>query len=418
VRSSGASALAGMTAAALLASLLSACASGPTSEPAEAASQHASASASGSVAPNGSGSPTPAPVKPVSLTSNVEDGGTRVKVDTLVSVKAAGGTITKVTLTYRGRDRWGRPVKGQVNGAFSKDRTRWTANERLEPNFSYVLAMTGKNSASAVIKQSRSFLTHNLTLAEQTFPTIYPLPKSRVGIGMPVILTFDVPVTNRKEFEKNLHVTASPAQAGSWRWFSSREVHYRPKDYWRPGTKVSVRASINGVNAGGGIYGQQSASTSFTVGRSLITKIDLSAHKAKVYRNGKHIRTMPISAGKSGWQTRSGTKLIMDREYTHRMTNEMIGAQENYDLNVHYAMRITNSGEFLHAAPWNSGNFGRRNASHGCVGMSTGNARWLFDQVLIGDPVITTGSRRRVELGNGYADWNLSYAQYAKGSAL
>jgi hypothetical protein len=50
--------------------------------------------------------------------------------------------------------------------------------------------------------------------------------------------------------------------------------------------------------------------------------------------------------------------------------------------------------------------------------MSTGNARWLFDQVLIGDPVITTGSRRRVELGNGYADWNLSYAQYAKGSAL
>src|SRR5215217_5134945 len=377
-----------MTAAALLTSLLSACASEPTSAPAEAASQQASASASGSVSPNGSGSPSPAPVKPVSLTSNVEDGGTGVKVDTLVSVKAAGGTITKVTLTYRGRDRWGRPVKGKVNGALSKDRTRWTANERLEPNFSYVLAMAGKNSASAVIKQSRSFLTHNLTLAEQTFPTIYPLPKSRVGTGMPVILTFDVPVKNRKEFEKNLHVTASPAQAGSWRWFSSREVHYRPKDYWRPGTKVSVRASINGVNAGGGIYGQQSASTSFTVGRSLITKIDLSAHKAKVYRNGKHVRTIPISA------------------------------EENYDLNVHYAMRITNSGEFLHAAPWNSGNFGRRNASHGCVGMSTGNARWLFDQVLIGDPVITTGSRRRVELGNGYADWNLSYAQYAKGSAL
>src|SRR5215211_6871973 len=140
-----------MTAAALLTSLLSACASGPTSEPAEAASQQASAS--GSVAPTGSGPPTPAPVKPVSLTSNVADGGTGVNVDTLVSVKAAGGTITQVTLGYRGRDRWGRPVKGQVNGALSKDRTRWTANERLEPNFSYVLAMAGKNSASAVIKQ-------------------------------------------------------------------------------------------------------------------------------------------------------------------------------------------------------------------------------------------------------------------------
>jgi lipoprotein-anchoring transpeptidase ErfK/SrfK len=416
VRSSRASALAGVTLAAVVTTLLSACGSGPTPEPADAASQQASGSASAS--PSASRSPAPPPVKPVSLASNVEDGATGVKVDTLVWVKSAAGTISKVTLTYHGQDRWGRPVKGHVKGALSKDRTRWTASERLEPNSSYTLGMAGKNSASALVKRSRSFRTQNLTLAQQTFPTIYPLPRSRVGIGMPVILTFDVPVKNRKEFEKNLHVTASPAQAGSWRWFSSREAHYRPKSYWKPGTKVSVRASINGVNAGGGIYGQQSASTSFTVGRSLITKIDLSAHKAKVYRNGKHVRTIPISAGKSGWQTRSGTKLIMDREYTHRMTNEMIGAEENYDLKVHYAMRITNSGEFLHAAPWNSANFGRRNASHGCVGMSTGNARWLFNQVVIGDPVVTTGSRRRVEMGNGYADWNLSYAAYAKGSAL
>ena len=167
------------------------------------------------------GAPAPPPVKPVSLTSNVKDGATGVKVDTLVRVKAAAGTITKVTLTYRGQDRRGLTVKGQVAGAVSKDRTRWTATERLEPDFDYSLAMAGKNTASVVLKQSRSFRTHNLTLAQQTFPTLYPLSQSRVGVGMPVILTFDVPVQNRKEFEKNLHVTASPAQAGSWRWFSA-----------------------------------------------------------------------------------------------------------------------------------------------------------------------------------------------------
>jgi len=416
VCSSAAGALSGVTVAALLTSLLSACGSGPIREPADAASRQVPASASAS--PSASRAPAPPPVKPVSLASNVKDGATGVKVDTLVWVKATAGTIAKVTLTYRGKDRRSRTVNGHVDGVLSKDRTSWTANERLEPNFSYSLALAGKNTANAVVKQARSFRTHNLTLAQQTFPTIYPLPQSRVGIGMPVILTFDVPVKNRKEFEKNLHVTASPAQAGSWRWFSPREVHYRPKTYWKPGTKVTVHANINSVDAGGGIYGQNSTSTSFTVGRSLITKINLSTHTAKVYRNGTHVRTIPISAGKSGWQTRSGTKLIMDREYTHRMTNEMIGAEETYDLNVRYAMRITNSGEFLHAAPWNAGNFGRRNASHGCVGMSTSNARWLFNQVLIGDPVITTGSRRRVESGNGYADWNLSYAEYAKGSAL
>ena len=401
----------------MVVALLSACGSGPRPQPAEAASQSAPASGSPSGAASSS-APTLTPSRPVNLSSNVKDGASGVKVDTLVSAKAEFGTLTKVTLTYRGHDQRGRTIKGGVDGRLSRDHTRWTATERLEPNSVYALSMTGKNPEKAVVKQSRSFRTHNLSLAQQTFPTIYPLPESRVGIGMPVILTFDVPVKNRKEFEKNLHVTASPAQPGTWHWFSSREVHYRPRNYWKPGTKVSVHASINGVNAGGGIYGQKSANTSFTVQRSLITKVDLAKHRAKVYRDGKHIRTIPISAGKSGWQTRSGTKLIMDKEYTHRMTNEMIGAEETYDLNVHYAMRITNSGEFLHAAPWNTGNFGRVNASHGCVGMSTSNARWLFNQVLIGDPVITTGSSRRVEEQNGYADWNVSYADYAKGSAL
>jgi lipoprotein-anchoring transpeptidase ErfK/SrfK len=108
----------------------------------------------------------------------------------------------------------------------------------------------------------------------------------------------------------------------------------------------------------------------------------------------------------------------MDKLYVTKMTNQMIGAREHYSLRVKYAMRITQSGEFLHAAPWNAGNFGRRNASHGCVGMSTGDASWLFNHTLIGDPVITTGSSRGVEYGNGYSDWNMSYAKYKKGSAL
>jgi lipoprotein-anchoring transpeptidase ErfK/SrfK len=411
--------LSGVAATALVASLLSACSPASNPSPADAASEQAPA-ASGP--PDSSGAPpapqTPEPANPVNLTSNVKHGATGVKVDTLVSVRATAGQISKVTLAYRGPDRRGRTVTGSVKGTLNKDRTSWTAADRLEPGTKYSLSMTGKNPDNQLTKKSATFRTQNLTLDEQTFPSIYPFPNSDVGIGMPVILTFDLPVKNRAEFEKNLHVSASPAQPGTWRWYSSREVRYRPKNYWRPGTKVTVHAKINGVDAGDGIYGQQSRSTSFSVRRSLITKVNLDTHRAAVYRNGQKIRTIPISAGKPGWETRSGTKLIMSKEYTHRMTNEMIGAEETYDLNVRYAMRITGSGEFLHAAPWNTGNFGRYNASHGCVGMSTANAAWLFSQVLIGDPVVTVGSKRRVEDGNGYSDWNLSYARYAKGSAL
>ena len=122
---------------------------------------------------------------------------------------------------------------------------------------------------------------------------------------------------------------------------------------------------------------------------------------AKVYSSGKKVRTIHVSGGKPGWQTRSGTKLIMAKEYNKKMTNEMIGAKEDYTLIARYAMRITNSGEFLHSAPWNTGHFGRRNASHGCIGMSTANAGWLYSHTLIGDPVVTTGTSRGIEKGNG-----------------
>jgi lipoprotein-anchoring transpeptidase ErfK/SrfK len=402
----------GPAGAALLATTLAACGGTPT-EPAGMTSQQPGAAASTEALPT----PMPTP-DPVTFKSNVKKGARNVKVDTVVTVKANWGTLTKIKLTYTNTDRRGEKQQGTVAGKLSEDRTRWTASDRLEPGAVYKLTSVGKNWVDQPKSTTSTFRTQQLRLDEQTYPMLYPLKGSHVGIGMPVVLRFDVPVQNKREFEKNLHVKSSPAQAGTWHWYSSTEVRYRPKNFWKPGTKVSVTADVNGVYAGNGIYGQKSATTHFKVGRSQITKINLASHVAKVYRNGKHVRTIYVSGGKPGWQTRSGVKLIMDKLYVTRMTNQMIGAREEYDFRVKYAMRITNSGEFLHAAPWNAGYFGRVNASHGCVGMSTGNAAWLFNRTLIGDPVITTGTRRGMEYGNGYSDWNMSYAKYKKGSAL
>jgi lipoprotein-anchoring transpeptidase ErfK/SrfK len=401
--------LSGVAGTVVLASLLAAC-GGTSNSPGTTGQQQP--------APASNTSATPIPPDPVKLKANVKNGASKVKVDTLITVSASLGTLTKVKLSYTNKDRQGRTQHGTVPGKIDKDRTRWTASDRLEPAATYKLISVGANTANKPNTVTTTFSTQNLTLAEQTYPTLYPLKGSHVGVGMPVIVTFDVPVRNRREFEKNLHVTSSPTQEGSWHWYHSREVRFRPKNYWKPGTKVTVAANINGLNAGGGVYGQLSKKTHFTVGRSMITKIDLSSDVAKVYRHGKFVRRIYVSGGKPGWQTRSGVKLIMDKVYTTRMTNQMIGAREEYDLQVKYAMRITSSGEFLHAAPWNAAYFGRRNASHGCVGMSTGDAAWLFSRTMIGDPVVTTGTSRRMEHGNGYSDWNMSYAQYKKGSAL
>ncbi len=106
-----------------------------------------------------------------------------------------------------------------------------------------------------------------------------------------------------------------------------------------------------------------------------------------------------------------------------RMTGVSIGIDRGSDRRTSRSTSGTPcgsppAGEYLHAAPWNSGRFGNSNGSHGCVGMSTANAIWLYNRVRQGDPVITTGSNKGIEKGNGYADWDVSYAEFKKGSAI
>jgi lipoprotein-anchoring transpeptidase ErfK/SrfK len=143
----------------------------------------------------------------------------------------------------------------------------------------------------------------------------------------------------------------------------------------------------------------------------------------KVVRNGTLLRSIPISAGKPGFTTRSGTKVIIEKFRRKRMNAATTGISESdpeyYDINnVEYAQRVTYSGEFLHAAPWSVGSQGYANVSHGCVGMSTEAAGWLYGLTKIGDPVEVTGTDRHMELTNGYGDWNLPWREYKQGSAL
>ena len=154
----------------------------------------------------------------------------------------------------------------------------------------------------------------------------------------------------------------------------------------------------------------------------MVSKVNVQTHEMSVYINGDLARTMPISAGKPGFITRSGTKVIMEKVRHKTMDAATIGIPESspeyYNIDVEYAMRVTHSGEFLHAAPWSAGSQGVANVSHGCVGMSMEDAAWLFNISKRGDVVEVTGSDRQMTLYNGYGDWNASFKDYKQGSAL
>jgi lipoprotein-anchoring transpeptidase ErfK/SrfK len=360
-------------------------------------------------------SATPTPVSEVQITSNVKPGASNVAVSRLVKLDAAQGTFRTVQVRSAGG--------AKVTGGLNSERTSWLAKGRLEPGKSYVVRAVGADSSGTAKTYSARFSTENLTLKQQTYPSVSPLNGQTVGVGMPVMIHFDIPVVNRKKFEEHMHVTTSAGQQGSFNWIDSQNVHYRPKDYWKAGSKVNVNIDVNSVAAGNGVYGQESRKLSFNVGRSMVSKVNMQTHQLQVFRNGKHIKTIPITTGKPGFTTRSGTKVIIEKYRHKRMNSETIGIDPNsangYDLNdVEYAMRVTFSGEFLHAAPWSVGSQGSANVSHGCTGMSTANAAWLYANSIVGDVVQYTGTNKPMTLTNGYGDWNASWAGWKAGSAL
>ncbi|MGI8900083.1 MAG: Ig-like domain-containing protein [Nocardioides sp.] len=408
--------------AVVLTASLAGCTTTAGVEPSADAGTPASPSAA---SPTAQTSPTAPPATPAeavptpsaaTVSSNLPQSGGSVPVDQVVELTSEQGTFESVEVTYGSHRR-------TLRGDLDKADTRWTSAERLEPGLRYTVRTVAVDDDGRTARERSSFRTDDLALAEQTFPSIAPLQGETVGVGMPVIMTFDVAVTDRAAIERHISVESSPRQAGAWHWLSDNEVHWRPRTYWQPGTDVTVTADINSIPAGNGIYGQLSRTTSFTVGDAVISRIDVARHRMRVFRNGTMLRTIPISAGKPGFITRSGTKVIIEKFRAKRMDAATTGIDpddpEYYNMsNVEYAMRVTYSGEFLHAAPWSLASQGRANVSHGCVGMSTGDARWVYGLSNRGDVVEVTGTDRRMTLTNGYGDWNASFDDYRQGSAL
>jgi lipoprotein-anchoring transpeptidase ErfK/SrfK len=344
---------------------------------------------------------------------NVRRGAPRVPVSKLVTVTAQHATLSQVSV---------RSANGSVPGQLARDGKSWTASDRLEPGTTYTVTSTGADEAGGAVRKTATFTTEALALSQQTYPSIAPLQGETVGIGMPVIVTFDVPVTDKAEIERHLHVTSTPAQVGSWHWLSGSEVRWRPKTYWKAGTHVSVAADVNGVDAGNGIYGQTDKLISFNVGAAHIYRVNMRTDQMRVFSNGKLLRTIPITTGQQpAYTTRSGTKVIIEKFASKDMNSETVGitGSDAYNIKgVKWAMRLTYSGEFIHAAPWSTYAQGHENVSHGCTGMSTENAGWLFAMSRRGDVVTYTGTSRRMEPTNGYGDWNIPFREYQQASAV
>ncbi|WP_337795978.1 L,D-transpeptidase [Actinopolymorpha rutila] len=336
----------------------------------------------------------------------------KVALSDPVKVSASGGKLEKVTVTSEGVD----DLQGTLNAA----RTVWTAKAgALLPGRTYKVTASAKNAHGRATDLSQSFTT--APPAKVLGTDVTPLNGYNVGVGMPIIVKFTEPVTDRAAAQKRLVLETSKPVEGAWHWFNDSEVHYRPKTYWPAHTNVTLKVNTKDFDAGNGAWGIRDKVRTFSITNSVVTKVDLDrTHTAKVYIDGKLARTIPVTGGKKGWRTRSGTKVILEKREKVLFKNEAIGEKEHYRLIGRWALRLTWSGEFLHTAPWSVHSQGHANTSHGCVGMNLKNSGWLWHVSHVGDPVEVSskdGSPMQTT-GNGYGDWNVSWSDWKAGSAL
>jgi lipoprotein-anchoring transpeptidase ErfK/SrfK len=374
-----------------------------------ACSSEPTVSASGTSGGGPTQSPAPT-AQPAKLTVTPAGGAQDVPPGEPVEVKVDSGTIVSVTLTN--------PDGKQVQGQTSADKKSWNTTEQLGYGKTYTWSgqaqgADGKNvpigGAFTTVKPKRQ-MSASLNVGDgQTY-----------GIAMPIALSFPSRVTDKASVEKALSVETTPKTEGSWGWTDGdTSVHWRPKEYYKPGTTVKVNAKIYGVKIGEGVYGKQDVSASFTIGRSQIVKGNTTQHTMQVIRDGQQIADYPVSYGLDsdpGRVTHSGVHVVMGKQASYAMSNPKYHYE---NVVVPWAVRISNNGEFIHGLAASVWAQGKKNISHGCLNLSPARAKEYYDGVLTGDPVEITGSTQTLSAKDGdYSDWTYDWAGWQKLSAL
>ena len=377
---------------------------------------------------DGSSAPT-SEAPAAQLAVSPTDGTADVSPTTPVQLAVTDGAIGEVTVT----DAAGTVVPGAVaeapadpaaptTAAPGATTSVWTPTDPLAYGTTYTVDATATNADDAETDASTTFST--VTPASVTTPSIGPLDGTTVGVGMPIRVFFDQPVTDQAAVESHLLVTSSTPTDGRWNWVSSSEVHFRPSTYWPANTTVTLDADLYGVDTGDGIWGEKDRTVTFTVGEKHVSVADAGTHTLTVYDSDQVVQTYPMSAGSSENPTRNGAHVVLEKYEDITMDSSTFGlavdAAGGYRTDVQYATRISNNGEFVHAAPWSVGQQGSSNVSHGCINLSTDRAQWFYDFSQPGDVVEVVNSIGPTlsPVDGDIYDWAIPWDQWVAGSAL
>ncbi|GGY79793.1 L,D-transpeptidase [Streptomyces omiyaensis] len=358
------------------------------------------------------------------ITIAPENGSQNASINNAAKVAVTDGKLTEVTMTSAE----GTAVKGEI----AADGLSWKPTGQLERATVYKIAATAVDAAGLEAHENSSFTT--VSKENSFIGNFTPEDGSTVGVGMPVSINFNKAITDKKAVQGGIKVSSSSGQEIVGHWFNSTRLDFRPDDYWKAGTTVTLKLDLDGVEGADGVFGVQQKTVTFKVGRSQVSTVDVAKKTMTVVRDGKVIRTIPISAGSPDNTTYNGEMVISEKFKETRMNGATVGFTDSdgkgeYDIkDVPHAMRLSTSGTFIHGNYWGARSiFGSVNTSHGCVGLAdvkgagdpNQTAAWFYDQSITGDVVIVKNSKdKTIAPDNGLNGWNMDWSAWKAGSAL
>jgi lipoprotein-anchoring transpeptidase ErfK/SrfK len=353
---------------------------------------------------------------PPEITLGIADGAADVSPVVPLEISVTDGELSEVTVV----DGNGAEVPGSLDeSAENPDAEVFTPEAPLAYGTSYTLTATATNADDEEAEATSAFTT--VTPEALSTPSIGPLDGMVVGVGMPIRVYFEDPVADKAAVESRLLVTSSNPTDGSWNWFSDTEVHFRPSQYWPADTEVTLDANLYGVSFGEGVWGEKNRAVSFSIGAKHVSVADAGTHMMEVYDGDQLVQTFPISAGSPDNPSYNGAHVVTEMNRDRIMDSSTYGvpvdSPEGYRTPVEYAVRISDSGEFVHAAPWSVAQQGNTNVSHGCINMSTERAAWFFNFSRPGD-VVEIRNSSAGDLRSDIYDWVIPWEQWRAGSAL
>lgn len=347
------------------------------------------------------------------------DAAKGVRTQEPLRIRVTSGRLESVKVV-KSQDAQRTPVPGRV----SADGQRWEPGEKLSLAAEYTVDVVALDEGGHRSARHAAFTTY--VPPERFIGYVTPENRSTVGTGMIVSVAFSREIENRAAVERAVRVTAKPAVEIRPHWFGKDRLDFRPQEYWKPGTQVTVEVRLRDVEGARGVYGLQYRTTSFTVGRSQVSLVDAAKHTMQVRRDGQLLATVPITAGAPKTTTYNGKMVVLEMLDVTRMNGSTVGFGGEYDIpDVPHAMRLTDSGTFLHGNYWAPDAPGKTNASHGCVGLRDVKggspdtpAGWFYDRSLIGDVIeVVHSNDKTVSPGNGLGGWNMGWKEWKAGGA-